>query len=137
LEPQFFAELVRLLDLGDRCPGQMEFDRFDEMRALFAETFKQRTQAEWVELFEGSDACVAGIIPMSEAKDHPHMAAREVFVEKDGVVQPQPAPRFSRTPATLGLPPSAKAGIHTRDALAAWGIEDVDGLIDRGAAVQA
>ena len=137
LEPQFFAELVRLLDLGDRCPGQMEFDRFDEMRALFAETFKQRTQAEWVALFEGTDACVAGVIPMSEAKDHPHMAAREVFVEKDGVVQPQPAPRFSRTPATLGLPPSAKAGIHTRDALAAWGIEDVDGLIERGAAVQA
>ena len=137
LEPQFFAELVRLLDLGDRCPGQMEFDRFDEMRALFAETFKQRTQAEWVELFEGTDACVAGIIPMSEAKDHPHMAARQVFVEKDGVVQPQPAPRFSRTPATLGLPPSAKAGIHTREALAAWGVEDVDGLIERGAAVQA
>ncbi len=137
LEPQFFAELVRLLGVEDRCPGQMEFDRFDEMRALFAETFKQRTQAEWVELFEGTDACVAGIIPMSEAKDHPHMKAREVFVEHHGVVQPQPAPRFSRTPATLDLPPSEKAGIHTRAALAAWGIADVDGLIERGAAVQA
>jgi len=65
------------------------------------------------------------------------MAAREVFVEKDGVVQPQPAPRFSRTPATLGLPPSEKAGIHTREALTAWGVGDVDGLIERGAAVQA
>ena len=137
LEPQFFAELVRLLGLEGTCPGQFELDRFDEMRALFTDTFKSRTQAEWVELFEGTDACVAGIIPISEAKDHPHMKAREVFVERYGVVQPTPAPRFSRTEATLGLPPSERAGIHTRVALEAWGVEDVDGLLERGAAVQA
>jgi alpha-methylacyl-CoA racemase len=137
LEPQFFAELVRLLGLEGTCPGQFELDRFDEMRALFTETFKSRTQAEWVELFEGTDACVAGIIPLSEAKDHPHMRAREVFVERYGVVQPTPAPRFSRTEATLSLPPSERAGIHTRVALEAWGVQDVDGLLERGAAVQA
>jgi alpha-methylacyl-CoA racemase len=137
LEPQFFAELLRLLGIEDRCPGQFELDRFDEMRALFTETFKQRTQAEWVELFEGTDACVAGIIPISEAKDHPHMKAREVFVERYGVVKPTPAPRFSRTAATLSLPPSERAGIHTRVALEAWGVADVDGLLERGAAVQA
>ena len=73
---------------------------------------------------------------MSKAADHPHIKARGTFVEKDGIVQPAPAPRFSRTTATLGLPPSPAAGHHTREALEAWGIKDVDGLLDRGVAVQ-
>ena len=60
-----------------------------------------------------------------------------MLVEHAGLVQPQPAPRFSRTEATLGLPPSPTAGTHTRDALTAWGIVDVDVLIERGVAVQA
>ena len=136
LEPQFFAELVRLLGVEDRCPGQFEMERWDEMRALFTEVFASRTFAEWVEVFEGTDACVAGIVTMSEAAEHPHMAAREIFVEHEGLLQPQPAPRFSRTRSSLGLPPSPEAGSHTRDALTAWGVEDVDGLIERGVAVQ-
>ncbi len=65
------------------------------------------------------------------------MAAREVFVEREGVRQPAPAPRFSRTAASLTSPPPAKPGIDTREALTAWGIGDVDGLLERGAAVQA
>jgi alpha-methylacyl-CoA racemase len=137
LEPQFFDTLVTLLGVKDTCPGQGEPDRYDEMRAIFTERFASRTQAEWVELFEGTDACVAGIIPISQAARHPHLVARETFVEKDGMVQPQPAPRFSRTGATLTLPPSKEAGEHTREALTAWGIADVDGLIERGVAVQA
>ncbi len=128
---------MRLLGVEDRCPGQFDLERYDEMRALFAETFAQRTQAEWVELFEGTDACVAGILPLSRAVEHPHLAARGTFVTKDGIVQPQPAPRFSRTAATLDLPPAPVAGAHTRDALTAWGVADVDGLIERGVAVQA
>ncbi|MBC9732492.1 CaiB/BaiF CoA transferase family protein [Nocardioides marmotae] len=136
LEPQFFAQLVSLLGVEDRCPGQFEMERWEEMRALFTETFKQRTQADWVEVFEGTDACVAGIIPISEAAEHPHMAARGVFVTKDDLLQPAPAPRFSRTEATLSLPPSREAGEHTRAALCAWGVADVDGLIERGVAVQ-
>src|SRR4051812_3921933 len=136
LEPQFYAELLRLLDLTDRAPGQAETDRYDELRALLTETFKQRTQAEWVELFEGTDACVAGVIPVSEAAEHPHLKARRTFVEHEGLVQPAPAPRFSRTEATLSMPPSPAAGTHTREALAAWGIADVDRLIERGVAVQ-
>ena len=111
-------------------------DRYDELRGLLTETFRQRTQAEWVELFEGTDACVAGVIPVSEAAEHPHLEARRTFVEHEGLVQPQPAPRFSRTVASLGLPPSPVAGAHTREALTAWGIEDVDGLVERGVAVQ-
>jgi alpha-methylacyl-CoA racemase len=136
LEPQFFDALVTLLEVKETCPGQGDLDRYDEMRAVFTETFQQRTQAEWVALFEGTDACVAGIVPFSEAVHHPHLVARGTFVEHEGQVQPAPAPRFSRTASSLGLPPSAIAGQHTRDALTVWGIEDVEGLIDRGVAVQ-
>jgi alpha-methylacyl-CoA racemase len=136
LEPQFYATLLRLLGLEETAPGQGEPERYDELRELLTTTFMKRTQAEWVELFEGTDACVAGVIPISEAPDHPHLKARQTFVEHEGLVQPQPAPRFSRTGATLSLPPSPEAGTHTREALTAWGVRDVDGLIERGVAVQ-
>ncbi|WP_134768196.1 CaiB/BaiF CoA-transferase family protein [Nocardioides sp. 1609] len=135
LEPQFFATLVRLLGVEGSCPGQADLDRYDEMRRVFTDTFLRRTQAEWIEVFEGTDACVAGIIPLSEAARHPHLAARGTFVERDGLTQPAPAPRFSRTGPTLTTPPSLP-GQHTRAALAAWGVDDVDGLLERGVAVQ-
>jgi alpha-methylacyl-CoA racemase len=137
LEPQYFDAFVTLLGIKDVAPGQADLDRYDELRTLIADTFRQRTQAEWVEVFEGTDACVAGIIPISEAAEHPHLKARGTFVEKDDLLQPAPAPRFSRTAATLTTPPSPQAGAHTREALTAWGIDDVDGLIESGAAVQA
>jgi alpha-methylacyl-CoA racemase len=136
LEPQFYEVFVELLGLHD-APDRYDFDRSEELRAVIATTFATRTQAEWTEVFEGTDACVAPIIPLTEAMDHPHMAAREVFVEREGVRQPAPAPRFSRTPASLGLPPRPKAGADTREALAAWGVEDVETLIEKGVAVQA
>ncbi|MBM9459879.1 CoA transferase [Nocardioides sp. zg-536] len=139
LEPQFYDELIELLGLTDTAPDQMA--RFDpanteKLRALLTETFKTKTRDEWSAIFAGTDACVAPILRMSEAPEHPHIKAREIFVEHEGVLQPQPAPRFSRTGASLSLPPAPKAGAHTREALAAWGIRDVDGLIERGAAVQ-
>ena len=137
LEPQFFATLIGLLGLEGVAPGQADLDRYDELRALLTDTFKTRTQAEWVDLFEGTDACVAGVIPISQAPDHPHLKARATFVEHEGILQPQPAPRFSRTVATLSSPPSPVAGTHTRAALTAWGVADVDGLVERGVAVQA
>jgi alpha-methylacyl-CoA racemase len=137
LEPQFFETLVDLLGVEDTVPGQHELERYDEMRKVLTEAFRSRTQAEWVSVFEGTDACVAGVIPISEAAEHPHLKARQTFVERDGMVQPQPAPRFSRTGATLTTPPSRVAGQHTREALTAWGISDVEGLIERGVAVQA
>ena len=136
LEPQFFQALVSTLGIADTCPGQADLDRYDEMRAVLTEQFLSKTQAEWIEVFEGTDACVAGIVPISEAVQHPHLVARGTFVEKDGMTQPVPAPRFSRTEATLTLPPPG-AGEHTRAALTAWGVADVDGLLERGVAVQA
>ena len=92
--------------------------------------------AEWAEVFDGTDACVAPVVPLVEAPHHPHLAARHTFVERDGVTQPAPAPRFSRTAPTLDAPP-ALPGEHTREALTAWGIDDVEALLDSGAAVQA
>lgn len=136
LEPQFWDAFITLLGVKEVVPGQYDLDRYDEMRQLFADTFRGRTQAEWIEVFEGTDACVAGIIPLSEAAEHPHLRARGTFVTQDDLLQPVPAPRFSRTEATIGTPPTAEAGINTREALTAWGIADVDGLIDRGVAVQ-
>lgn len=137
LEPQFYEEFVKLLGIADAAPDRYDVATYDELRALIAETFLTRTQSEWDEVFAGTDACVAPVLPLSEAFSHPHMAAREVFVEHEGVVQPAPAPRFSRTPSTLSSPPSVRAGAQTREALEAWGIEGVDDLLASGVAVQA
>lgn len=137
LEPQFYEVFLDLLGIRDAAPDRFDFERVDELRDVIAKRFLQKTQSEWSAIFDGTDACVAPILPMSEAIDHPHIKERGVFVEKDGLVQPAPAPRFSRTEATLDLPPAPAPGAHTREALAAWGIADVDALIESGAAVQA
>ena len=136
LEPQFYDLFVELLGIKDSAPDRYDPQRTDELRKVIADRFATRTQAEWAEVFEGTDACVAAIIPISEAKDHPHLKARAVYVERDGVLQPAPAPRFSRTESSLTTGPSAQAGADTREALTAWGIADVDALIAGGAAVQ-
>ena len=136
LEPQFYAEMVERLGIADVAPDRNDPANFAALKALLTETFKSKTQAEWAEIFFDSDACVAPILPIREAFEHPHMKAREVFVEQAGIVQPAPAPRFSRTQATLTTPPDF-AGARTRDALEAWGVKDVDGLIADGVATQA
>ncbi len=137
LEPQFYDEFVRLLGIADTAPDRYDFTQTGELRRQISAAFASRPQAEWTEVFEGTDACVAPILPLSEAMDHPHMAAREVFVDHAGIRQPAPAPRFSRTTAELSAPPPEKVGMHTREALEAWGIADVDGLLEKGIAVQA
>jgi alpha-methylacyl-CoA racemase len=136
LEPQFYEEFVDLLGIRDSAPDRYDAERTEELRTVIATRFREKTQAEWSAVFEGTDACVAPILPMSEAIHHPHIKERGVFVEHDGLVQPAPAPRFSRTDATLDRPPAPQPGAHTREALAAWGIDDVDDLIASGAAVQ-
>lgn len=136
LEPQFYDAFVDLLGIKDTAPDRYDADQADALRKLITETFLQRTQAEWVEIFEGTDACVAGIIPLTEAAEHPHMKARGTLVHQDGMIQPAPAPRFSRTGASIGRL-AESAGDSTREALSAWGIEYVDALIESGAAVQA
>lgn len=134
LEPQFYAVLVDLLDLAD-LPSRDDLAQWPAIKDAFTRRFKERTQAEWTEVFDGTDACVAPVLPLTEAAEHPHLKARRTYVDRDGVLQPAPAPRFSRTEATLTTGPSAPGG-QTREALTAWGVADVDALIDSGAAVQ-
>lgn len=134
LEPQFYAEMIKLLELAD-APDRYDVAQWPALRDELAVRFAEKSQAEWVEIFDGSDACVAPVIPLREAPAHPHNVARGTYVVRDGLVQSAPAPRFSRTPATLTTPP-AKPGANTKVALEAWGIDDVDQLIADGIAVQ-
>jgi len=136
LEPQFYEVFLKLLELED-APDRYDLSVYDELREVIAAKFLTRTQAEWSEIFEGTDACVAPILKLSDAMKHPHMVARGVFAEHEGLQQPAPAPRFSRTEATLRTNPPQAAGANTTEALTAWGIKDVPGLIADGVAVQA
>jgi alpha-methylacyl-CoA racemase len=137
LEPQFYAELLAGLGIADVVPDRDDPANHPELRQVIADAVRRRTQAEWVEVFDGTDACVAPVLPLTEAFHHPHLAARGTYVERDGVTEPAPAPRFSRTAPSLTTPPPARPGLHTVEALAAWGVADVDRLLASGAAVQA
>jgi len=92
-----------------------------ELRAKLEKLFKSRTRDEWCALLEGTDACFAPVLSMAEAPRHPHNVARGSFIEVDGVMQPAPAPRFSRTPSARPTPPQ-EVGTSTRSALAEWGV---------------
>ncbi len=122
IEPQFYAELLRLTGLeGGELPGQMDRSRWPEMKQTMAEIFRRKTRDEWCELMEGSDACFAPVLSMDEAPEHPHNRHRRAFVEVEGVVQAAPAPRFSRTPGGItGGPP--RPGQHTDESLSDWGL---------------
>lgn len=107
LEPQFYAELLDGLGLepGD-LPAQTDHSGWPALRDLFAEKFLERTRDEWADHFEGTDACVAPVLSMEEAPNHPHNRSRGTFVEVADVTQPAPAPRFSTTPAAISGGPS-------------------------------
>ncbi|PIW30007.1 MAG: carnitine dehydratase [Rhodobacterales bacterium CG15_BIG_FIL_POST_REV_8_21_14_020_59_13] len=113
IEPQFFAELIRGLDLDESwCARQYDAAGWPDLTAEFERVFATRTREEWTALFEPTDACVSPVLDMSEAPSHPHNAARQTFVEIDGFPQPAPAPRFSGT--GTGMPSSAFfQGEHT------------------------
>jgi alpha-methylacyl-CoA racemase len=107
LEPEFFAELLRLLEIDpDRLGPQRERAGWPAMRDALSDKFRQETRDHWSRVFTDSDACVTPVLTVTEAMDDPQMRARKVFVDVDGVRQPAPAPHFSRTPA--GQPLSAR-----------------------------
>src|SRR5258706_7773068 len=121
IEPQFYAELLKRIGVdADSLPAQLDRARWPEAKETLARLFKTRTRAEWCALLEGSDACFAPVLSMSEARRHPHNVARGAFVEISGVAQPRPAPRFSRTDSEIQRPP-ARVGEHTDEALGDWG----------------
>ncbi|MEO5851723.1 MAG: CaiB/BaiF CoA-transferase family protein [Nocardioides sp.] len=132
LEPHFYAELVERLGLTD-LPDRNDPRCFPRLREILSATFLERTQAEWLEVFDGSDACVGPVVTLAEAPQHPHLRERATFVERDGIIQPAPAPRFSRTESTISSSPGG-AGSATREALTAWGL-DAEALLEAGAVV--
>jgi alpha-methylacyl-CoA racemase len=102
IEPQFYAELRRLAGLDEALyDGQMDAKNWPAMKQKMTAVFKTKTRDEWCAIMQGTDVCFAPVLSLSEAPDHPHMAERKVFVTHDGVVQPAPAPRFSRTPSAI------------------------------------
>ena len=135
IEPQFYAELLRLLGFKpDELPDQMDRQAWPEMKERFAEVFATRSRDEWEEIFAGTDACVAPVLSPGEAPEHPHMRARGTFTEVAGVVQPAPAPRFMGTPGAIRRPPP-NPGQDGDDALLDWGLAqgDIDGFRASGA----
>jgi alpha-methylacyl-CoA racemase len=123
LEPQFYAELVDRLGLaGADLPAQMDRAGWPALRDRFTDLFKTKTRDEWCEILEHSDACFAPVLTMSEATDHPHIKARATVINRDGVDQPAPAPRFSRTVAEVQRS-APWPGQHTDEALRDWGFD--------------
>ena len=110
LEPQFYDALVEGLGIRDRAPDRDDPANHPALRELIGTTVRGRTLAEWTAVFDGTDACVAPVLPLSEAVQHPHLVARSVYVDRGTGPEPAPAPRFSRTAATLSSPPPASCG---------------------------
>ncbi len=140
IEPQFYAELMRLTGLADDpdFAKQMDKTQWPSLKARLTEVFAGKTRAQWCELMEGTDVCFAPVLTMGEAAEHPHNVERGTFIDVAGTIQPAPAPRFSRTQAEVVSPP-AHAGAHTRDVLNDWGIDEarIGQWIDSGAIKQA
>jgi alpha-methylacyl-CoA racemase len=140
IEPQFYAELLEHLELTDDpdFARQMDKSAWPDLKRRLTEIFSRRTRDEWCELLEHTDVCFAPVLTMGEAAEHPHNVARGTFTEIAGLLQPAPAPRFSRTAPEVSSPP-AHPGQHTRETLLDWGInpERVEELIGSGAARQA
>jgi len=127
IEPQFYAELLEKTGLADDAEFLQQNDKaqWPHLKERLAGVIATKTRDEWAAIFEGSDACVAPILSLGEAPSHPHNVARSTFVEQDGLVQPAPAPRFSRTAGGIQRPP-AHAGQHTDEVLDEWGVADAD-----------
>jgi alpha-methylacyl-CoA racemase len=122
VEKRFYRELIERLGLAHEVlPDQNDITRWSELQDRLALAFAAKTRDEWTKVFIDSDACVTPVLDMDECVNHPHAEARGIFVRSDGVVEPGPAPRFSRTPGEIrGAPVDPRA--DTRGALLAWGM---------------
>lgn len=122
IEPQFYALLLEKAGLTDPdFQRQMDRSKWPELKAKIIDVFKTKTRDEWCEIMEGTDVCFAPVLSMTEAPEHPHNKERQTFVNYEGVTQPAPAPRFSKTPGEIQRPP-ASPGAHTDEILSDWNI---------------
>jgi alpha-methylacyl-CoA racemase len=137
IEPQFYAELLRITGLSDdpEFAKQMDRSAWPGLKQRLREVFRTKTRDEWCALMEHTDVCFAPVLTIDEAAGHPHNVARKTFVEVGGISQPSPAPRFSRTHAELSRPPS-NVGQHSADVLSDWlgmGGDEITKLHESGA----
>jgi alpha-methylacyl-CoA racemase len=122
IEPRFYSDFISRAGLDPLVlPKQLDSERWPELKKIIGDAIASKTLAEWCELLEGSDACFAPVLSMDDAPNHPHMQHREAFVTIEDVLQPAPAPRFSRTPSSVQRPPPAP-GQHTQEILLDWGV---------------
>jgi len=125
VEPKFFAQLLKALELGgDFTAVQNDRASWPKIRQALSARFRMKTRDEWADLLSLSDVCVTSVLTFDEAKNHPHMQARGTYIEVDGVVQPAPAPRFSVTQPGLPTPPQAPNSTQTKSALLHWIAEE-------------
>jgi alpha-methylacyl-CoA racemase len=137
-EARFYRNALKLLGLDDVDPRQQhDQTTWPAMKQRFAAAFRTRTRDDWAALAAGTESCITPVLSMAEAPAHPQLQARRTFVEVDGVVQPAPAPRFSRTAPSIQRPP-ARAGQHTDEVLSDWGFSpsEIEVLRAAGAARQ-
>jgi alpha-methylacyl-CoA racemase len=121
IEPQFYALLLELCEIDDpEFAKQNDKQHWASLRGKLEALFVTQTRDHWCALLEGTDVCFAPVLDLQEAPQHPHNLARQSFIEIDGVTQPAPAPRFSRTPTTVQAP-AAMAGEHSEEILNDWG----------------
>jgi alpha-methylacyl-CoA racemase len=124
LEPEFYSLLLERTGIDDPdFQHQWDRGRWPELRSKLAAVFKTKTRDQWCDIMLGTDVCFAPVLSLGEAPGHPHNVARGTFVEIDGVPQPAPAPRFSRTPGEIQGPPP-NPGEHTESALLDWGFDE-------------
>ncbi|MFO0996794.1 MAG: CaiB/BaiF CoA-transferase family protein [Alphaproteobacteria bacterium] len=135
IEAKFYTLMLEKLGLaGETLPKQMDKSSWSALRARVASIIKTKTRDEWCQIMEGTDVCFAPVLSFSEAPNHPHNKARGSFVEIDGIVQPAPAPKFSRTKSAVQRGP-AEPGEHTEEALRDWGFsaDEIAALSKAGA----
>ncbi len=136
LEAKFYRRLVELLELDVDPDRQHDRSTWPALRQLLEQRFAERTRDEWARLFDGTDACVAPVLNLAEAGDHPHLAARATMITSHNVAQPAPAPRFSGTPTQPGAP-AGVPGADTRAVLTDWQVGEIEDRLHSGAAIQA
>jgi alpha-methylacyl-CoA racemase len=137
-EARFYRNALRVLGLEAVDPSEQHDETgWPAMRERFADIFRTRTRDEWVALVAGTESCIVPVLSLAEAPSHPHVRERQTFVEFGGVVQPAPAPRFSRTAAAIQRVP-ARPGEHTDEVLRDWGFSaaEIEALRAAGAARQ-
>jgi len=134
IESKFYGELLERLGIDpSKMPPQHDRSQWEAARSIFAETFARKSRDEWCALLEGTDVCFAPVLSMEDAPTHPHIRERNVFIEIDGVTQPAPAPRFSRSTPERPSPPKKASNTPLAEALEGWmTAEEIESLRSSG-----